>query len=127
MVAGWILAVWGETLAELNDLDGAVRQARKGTNLTERGKDVAMIGWSYLCLMRVLFSKRDLAGADQLIHKMELITRDYHVSPWIANPLAAWQARIWLTKGNMEAAFQWVIERGWIPVETSYICAKWNT
>ena len=111
MVAGWILAVWGETLAELNDLDGAVRQARKGTNLTERGKDVAMIGWSYLCLMRVLFSKRDLAGADQLIHKMELITRDYHVSPWI----------------NMEAAFQWVIERGWIPVETSYICAKWNT
>jgi hypothetical protein len=53
-VIGWLLAIWGEVLAELNDLDGALQQAKKGVELTERGNDLAMIGWSYLCLMRVL-------------------------------------------------------------------------
>jgi hypothetical protein len=43
---GWLLAIWGEVLAELNDLDQAKRQAAKGVELTERGKDVAMLGWS---------------------------------------------------------------------------------
>jgi LuxR family maltose regulon positive regulatory protein len=112
VVAGWLLAIWGETLAELDDLDGAIRQAMKGVKLTERGKDVMVIGWSNLCLMRVLFSRGDIAGANKIIQRMENTARKHDVPTFITNPMAAWQARIWLAQDNLDAASQWVGERG---------------
>jgi LuxR family maltose regulon positive regulatory protein len=112
VVVGWLLAIWGEVLAELNDLDEAIRQAKQGASLTERGRDVAMVGWSHLCLMRVLFSWGDMAGAEEIIHKMEDIAREHHVPPWITNLVAAWQARIWLAQNKLDAASQWVGDRG---------------
>jgi LuxR family maltose regulon positive regulatory protein len=111
VVAGWLLAIWGEALAERNDLDRALHQAMKGVELTERGKDVAMIGWSNLCLMRVLFSRGDLAAAQEIIQKMGNIARKHDVPPWITNPMAAWQARIWLAQDRLTAACQWVQDR----------------
>jgi LuxR family maltose regulon positive regulatory protein len=112
VAAGWLLAIWGEALAERNDLDRANHQARKGVKLAERGKDAMVIGWSNLCLMRVLFSRADLAGAEEIIAKMENIARQHDIPPWIANPMAAWQARIWLAQGKLDAASQWVQDRG---------------
>jgi LuxR family maltose regulon positive regulatory protein len=112
VVAGWLLAIWGETLAELNDLEGALRQARKGVRLTERGKDVMVTGWSNLCLIRVLFSRGDFAGANKIIQKMEGIARKHDLPPFVASPMAAWRARMWLAQGNLDAAAQWVAERG---------------
>lgn len=111
VVVGWLLAIWGEVLAELNDLDGAIHQAMKGVKLAERGKDMMVIGWSYLCLVRVLFSRGDIAGADKIIQKMEKIAREYYVPPWITNLMAAWKARIWLAQGKLDAVSQWVVER----------------
>jgi len=111
-VAGWLLAIWGEVLAELDDLDGAIHQAEKGTELTERGRDLAMIGWSYLCLVRVLFSRGDLTGAEEIIQRMKNIAQEYTAPPWIMNMMAAWQARIWLAQDKLEAVFQWAGERG---------------
>ena len=58
-MAGCLLAIWGEVLAEINDLDKAIDKAKKGVELTEGGGDLAMIGWSYMCLMRIIFSSRD--------------------------------------------------------------------
>ena len=112
VVVGWLLAIWGEVLAELNDLDGAIHQAKKGVELTERGGDVAMLGWSYLCLTRVLYSGGDMAGANKIIQKMENIARKQDVPPWITSLMAAWQARIWLAQDKLDAASQWVGERG---------------
>ncbi len=112
VVVGWLLAIWGEVLAELNDLDGAIHQAKKGTQLAERGGDVAMLCWSYLCLIRVLLSRGDMADAEEIIQKMEKIDRESDVPPWITNPMAAWKARLWLAQDKLEAAFQWMRERG---------------
>jgi LuxR family maltose regulon positive regulatory protein len=112
VVVGWLLAIWGEALAELNDLDRAIHQAMKGVELTERGKDAMVIGWSNLCLTRVLFSRGDMAGAEKIIQKMENIVRKHDVPPFITNPMAAWQARIWLAQDKLTAASQWVQERG---------------
>jgi LuxR family maltose regulon positive regulatory protein len=112
IVIGWLLAIWGEVLAEKNDLDEAIRLAEKGAELTGRGRDVAMIGWSYLCLIRVLFSRGELAAAEEIIEMMENIAREYYVPPWIINLLAAWQARIWLAEDRLEAASQWAEESG---------------
>jgi LuxR family maltose regulon positive regulatory protein len=111
-VVGWSLAIWGEALAELNDLDRAIHQAMKGVKLTERGKNAMVIGWSNLCLIRVLFSTGDIAGAEEIIQKMENIARQHDVPPWITNPMAAWQARIWLAQDKLDAASQWAGERG---------------
>jgi LuxR family maltose regulon positive regulatory protein len=112
VVAGWLLAIWGETLAELNDLEGALRQTRQGVKRTERGKDVMVIGWSNLCLIRVLFSTSDFTSANRAIHKMEAVARKHDLPPFITHPMAAWQARIWLAQGNLEGAAQWAAERG---------------
>jgi LuxR family maltose regulon positive regulatory protein len=114
-VIGWLLATWGVVLADLNDLDGALHQAEKGVELTERGGDVAMLGWSYVCLTRVLYSRGDMAGAEEIIQKMEIVARKFTVPPWITNQMAAWQARIWLAQDKLDAASQWVGERGLAP------------
>jgi LuxR family maltose regulon positive regulatory protein len=127
-VAGWIAAIWGEVLAELNDLDGALHRAKRGVDLTEQGGDVIMLGWSYLCLMRVLFSRGDMSGAKQVIQKIKNDGRESQLPPWVQSQLAAWQARLWLAQDQLEAASQWVGERGLdagrdppYPRETEYI------
>jgi LuxR family maltose regulon positive regulatory protein len=112
VVAGWLLAIWGEVLAELDDLDRAIKLAVKGVELVERGRDVAMVGWSNLCLIRILFSRGDFARAEDVIHKMEHIAQEYDLPLRVLVQLSAWQARIWLEKGKLEAATRWMGERG---------------
>jgi LuxR family maltose regulon positive regulatory protein len=114
VVVGWLLATWGLVLADLDDLDGALHKATKGVELTGCGNDVAMIGWSYLCLARIFFLRGELDSAEEIILKMESIARESTVPPWITNQMAAWQARIWLAQDKLDAASQWVEERGLI-------------
>lgn len=111
-VVGWLLTVWGEVLAELNDLDGALEKARRGVALFKEGGDVAMLGWSYLCLMRILFSRGDTTGVEELVQKTEKIGRESDVPPWFRNQVAAWQMRLALAQGKLEAASQWMEARG---------------
>lgn len=112
VVAGWLLAVWAEVLAEINDLDQAFNRANQGIILTKQGKDMMVIGWSYLCLVQVLFSKCEYKNAQQIIKDFLQISRKYDIPPFISNPMAAWQARIWLVQSKLEAVQQWVHERG---------------
>jgi LuxR family maltose regulon positive regulatory protein len=113
-MAGWLLATWGEVLAEVNSLEEATDKAGKGVGLTESGYDVALpvLGWSYLGLMRVLFSRGDMAGVEEIIKKMEDMAREFHVPPWITNQIAAWKGRIWLARGKLADLSRWVQERG---------------
>jgi LuxR family maltose regulon positive regulatory protein len=110
-MVGWLLAIWGEILAELDDLEGALKQASKGVNRTEGGSDVAMLTWSYMCLTRVLFSRADLAGAEEIVTETEKIARKSIVPAWVANMMAIWRARIWLAQGKLDATLEWVQKR----------------
>ena len=56
------MATCGEVLAELNDFDGSIRRLKCGVELTERGSDVGIRAWSYLCLTRALFSRGGFGG-----------------------------------------------------------------
>jgi LuxR family maltose regulon positive regulatory protein len=107
VVAGWSLAVWGEALAERNDLDGALDKAQAGTALTAKGRDLAALGWSYICLVRILFSRGDMVAAEGAIRSVEKVAERSYVPPWVTDQLAAWQARIWLALGKQEAASDW--------------------
>jgi LuxR family maltose regulon positive regulatory protein len=110
-MTGWLLAVWGETLAELNDLDEALHHAEKGIKLIKGGGNLAELTWSYMCLVRILFSRGDLAGAEEVLQEIENIARTSHVPPWITNQMAAWQARLWLAQDKLDVVFQWVEKR----------------
>jgi len=106
-----MLAIWGEVLAEKSDLDVALQRVREGEVLALREKDVGNIGWSYLCLMRVLFSKGDYAGVQEYINKMNEALKELQVPNWIAYRMADWQVRIWLAQDRLDAADQWVSDR----------------
>jgi LuxR family maltose regulon positive regulatory protein len=111
-MAGCLLAIWGEALAELGDLEGALAQARRGMEQAERGGDWSLFGWSCLCLMRVLVSRGDLSAAKELVQKLENTAREFSLPPWITNQMAAWQTRLWIAQDKLEAASQWVEARG---------------
>jgi LuxR family maltose regulon positive regulatory protein len=114
-VVGWLLAIWGEVLAEVNDLDRALPLVQQSVGLTEHSGDVTMSGWSCLSLIRVLFSKGELAEAEEIIKKMNKVARESIVPTWIMSQSAAWQSRIWLAQDKLGAAAQWVRERGLEP------------
>ena len=111
-MAGGLLAVWGEALVELDDLEGSLHLAKRGIGLAERGTDVGMLGWCYVCLTRVLLTRKDTAGAEDAIRKMENATRKHDMALAITNLMAACRARIWLAQGKLDDASQWAVERG---------------
>jgi LuxR family maltose regulon positive regulatory protein len=118
-LTGYLLAVWGETLAELNDLDEAKERAKEGFVLTGRSGHVTMIGWSFLCLMRILSSRGELAEAEETIQEMKAVARESQLPPWVTNQMGAWQARLWLAQDRLKAASRWVTERGLAPTGES--------
>ena len=109
-IAGGILATWGELLAETNNLDEALQQARKGVDLIESSKDLAMLNWSYVCLIRVLFSRGDLAEAEKIIQKTQKLSEDFHIPPAMTDLITIWQARLWIAQGKLDTASQWAEE-----------------
>jgi LuxR family maltose regulon positive regulatory protein len=111
-VAGWITAIGGEIQAELNDLDRAIDQAKRGIELTEHGGDVMMLGWAYLCLIRVLFSRGDMSGTEEVIRKTNDSVRESALPIWVRCQLVAWQARIGLVQGKLDEVSHWAQERG---------------
>jgi LuxR family maltose regulon positive regulatory protein len=71
-----------------------------------------MLGWSYACLIRTLFSSGELTAAEETIQRMEDIARESYVPPWIMSQMEAWQARLWLVQGELVRARRWAAERG---------------
>ena len=51
-LVGWLFGIWGEVLAELNHLDRAIDQAKKGVKLAARGRDAFHIASSPACPTR---------------------------------------------------------------------------
>jgi LuxR family maltose regulon positive regulatory protein len=110
-IIGWLLAIWGETLAEINDLDEAVAKTKDVSTLIEQAADVGMMGWSHLSLIRIYFSRWDLDKAREIIHKIRGDLTEHDMFPMVAHHTAYWQVRVWLAQGKLEKAAQWVEER----------------
>jgi LuxR family maltose regulon positive regulatory protein len=113
-VPGGFQEIWGEVLAELGDLEGALDLVTRGMEAAERGGESLVTGWGYLCLTRVLYSRGDMAGVMAVARKVERSTRDSQTPPWIAAEVAAWKARSWLAQGKLAAASRWAHQRGLI-------------
>jgi len=112
---GCLMALWGDVLAELNDLEGALHQAKKGVQITEPGGNLTLLGYSYMYFMRVLLSTGDLSGAQEIIQKVAHLDRETTIPAWLKNMMLNWQARVWLERGEPEAASEWIAERDMDP------------
>ena len=111
---GYLMTLWGEILAEKNDLPAAIKLVRKGVKITEHGSNIMIIGFAYLNLMRVLLSSEDLASAEEIISKVKNLAAQTTIPTWLPGQMAIWQARVWLKQGKREAAHDWAIEQGFI-------------
>jgi LuxR family maltose regulon positive regulatory protein len=108
---GCMKALWGDVLAEVNDLEGAVFQAKEGVRVSERSGNLTIVGYTYNYFMRVLMSQGDLTGAEEIIQKVVDLNRETTIPPWLMSMKAIWQARLYLERGEIEAASQWVAKR----------------
>jgi len=53
-----------------------------------------------------------MTDVEKIIQKMEKLAREFHVPPAMVDLIAVWQARLWIAQGKLDAASQWVEERG---------------
>ncbi|MFN2234555.1 MAG: hypothetical protein ACK2U1_10015, partial [Anaerolineales bacterium] len=112
VAAGRLFALWGDVLAEKNDMEQAIQQAQKGIELAGLGRrDVSFFAWSNLYLLRVLFSLGDKTGAEKVIEKMQKILQQRDLPILAQNLLSAWHLRICVHQNKLALADQWVKER----------------
>jgi LuxR family maltose regulon positive regulatory protein len=107
-LAGWMYSLRGELLAERGQLDDSLEYARKGLDLASRGSEVIYLGSSYLCLLRVLFSRSEYQDLRDTIQDVRHFNLNQDFSPWTLNQLAAWQARTWIQEGQLGYAQNWL-------------------
>ena len=105
---GWILAEWGETLAELGDLDEAIKKTREGKELARSGY-IGMLHWCNLCLIAALFSSGNYAEGEAIIREVEEFGRE-RLPPWINDGIKSWQLRLWLAQDKFKETLQWIEE-----------------
>jgi LuxR family maltose regulon positive regulatory protein len=111
-MAGCLYDEMGRVLCEWNELDEAMPYLKKGAELSKKGFDIGVLGYSHLTMLRVLYALKDWSGAQEIIRKMDKLERESDLPPWYASPKEAWKARLWLAEGNVEAAARWAHGRG---------------
>lgn len=106
-VASCLSAMQGEIYAELNDLTSAKQYVQKCLGLIKYSRNLALLGYCYLYLLRIHFCTNDLARAEEIIHSVKMEARETNHPPWVLEQIDNWQVRIWLEKGQLEPVLVW--------------------
>jgi len=112
--AGGAYVCLGSLLYEQNELESAVTQVEKGIELGEQGADLAIVALGYLTLARIRLAQADPSGALEAAQQAEQLARRYNSRYWTAQA-TAYQARVWLAEGQLEAALRWAERSGLSP------------
>jgi LuxR family maltose regulon positive regulatory protein len=113
--AGCLMALQADVLAEVNDLEKAEAQGAAGNKISETGGNLSLLGFSKNYYMRVLLSRKDLAGAESVILAVARLGQTTTLPPWLVNMASNWQAQVDLKRGDAQAAAAWVDGRGMDP------------
>jgi LuxR family maltose regulon positive regulatory protein len=97
--------VVSQVLREWNDLDGALRYAKEGIELSEQWGWQEGMALGYRRRARALQTIGDADGAQEAIQKARQAASG--LSPWFDAHMAAHQARLWLAQGNLAPAAHW--------------------
>jgi LuxR family maltose regulon positive regulatory protein len=101
----------GGLFREWNDLEAATRHVTKGIELVGRWGEL----WSiegYIFLAHVRQALGDVDGARAAIQSAQQLAKQFDASEMDDIIVAGHQARLSVAQGNLEAATQWVEERG---------------
>jgi LuxR family maltose regulon positive regulatory protein len=107
---GWILAVWGEVLAEQGYLDQAIIKTREGVELAPGGY-IGILGVCKRHHIVALFSNGHFAKMEAIIQEVEENGWD-RLPPWMVTEIKSWQIRLWLAQGKIEETSQWIADQG---------------
>ena len=102
----------GMIFCEWNDMDEGIRLLNKGVELSELGRDPVILATCQVGLLRALMYRMDFAGAFKLMEEINERAGSFTLPPWITNAISALNVFFWLGSGNLNAALQWVQERG---------------
>jgi LuxR family maltose regulon positive regulatory protein len=114
-IAGVALIGLGGILREWNDLEGAMRHLTEGVELVSQWSEAGTFN-GYVGLAYVRQAQGDVRGAGEAMQKAQQVaagTEAIQVDDALA---AAYQARLWVTEGDLEAAMGWARERGLAPI-----------
>jgi len=107
---GWLYNSWSEVLSAQNHINEALQYIQQGVEFSEQINEAAMIADSYLSLGRILFLKGDINGVEAVLQKMESKAQDSDFRLHISEQLEDLKARIWLQKGRVKPALNWMQE-----------------
>jgi len=111
-IAGSNYSIMGYLHCEKGEFEEGIRYIEKGIQIAEMGHDTITLVGCYFNLIRALYYKEDFTGAQSLIQKIEKIAADFTLPPWMTHTLEASKGLIWTVTGNLNAAANWVKERG---------------
>ena len=101
---GVALVSMGEVLREWNDLDQAERLLLQGIGYCQQRGGLAESALDgCLSLARVFQARGEMDGALHMVQQAEQMGGDYHY----AARVTAFQAKLWLAQGNVQAATGW--------------------
>ncbi|NJN99546.1 MAG: hypothetical protein HC875_38320 [Anaerolineales bacterium] len=119
--AGGAYVCLGSLLYEQNDLAAAADQVETGIRRGEQGAELAITALGYLTLARIKLAQADSAGALEAAQQAEQLARRYNSRYWTAQA-TTFQARVWLSEGQVEAALRWAQVSGLASAnEVSYL------
>jgi LuxR family maltose regulon positive regulatory protein len=110
-IGGLALVGLGWLRLEGNDLEGATQYLTVGSTLTGKWSEVAGLQ-GYIGLAQAKQAQADSTGANQAIQRARQLALKLDVTEMDDILVGAYQARLWLAQGNLEATQNWVEERG---------------
>ncbi len=103
---GTLSAVWGDVLREWNQLEEAERRIQLGYELSQRGRGVAMWGWSNLAMAKLFFSKGAHDALERALQDLETLVYQSEAPAWIKPSLTSWKIRSLLARGDLSDAIK---------------------
>ena len=107
-VAGWLQAIKGEVLTEMNNLEEAEKIALKGLETAKRFKIVGICLKCYLLLIKVYFSAKKYAEIDEILLKITDESMGFGTTRHIKNQIDAWTVRKFLIQKQSDKVEQWL-------------------
>jgi LuxR family maltose regulon positive regulatory protein len=116
-IAGEALMGLGRLLYEWNDLEAAGRYLLEGIELTRQWSDVGAMG-GYISLAHLRQAEGDFAAAFEAIDRARELALQTDVTDLDDILVAAHQAQLWVARGNIDAARDWLEARRLLPSQS---------
>jgi LuxR family maltose regulon positive regulatory protein len=100
---GWLLYQW-------NDLDAALEHFCVCVELGQRWEIADMMVTVSIYLAHIKQAQGDAAGARELIQQAEQAMQGNIVKPATIGTARAYQVRLWVRQGNLDAATRWMLD-----------------